>query len=259
MSSASTETRTDAALLRAHAAGDRHAFEELFRRHRPRLYRVARRRTLSAEDADDAVQEAMLSAHRGAGSFRYDASVGSWLHRIVVNACQDRLRRNAVRPTTAITDDDCVPVADRTAALETARAISDCDASVSTSQGHFLAANSRGFRGGYPYSRHSLGVAPIAKRGRSMQRDGWYTSERDALLLKEPERVGRYAAERSLSRLGSRKLSTRRVPILFEAPLASGLVQGAWALTASTSPSTVCTQPHRLVGLLLLPHVWTTL
>ena len=120
VSSASTETRTDAALLRAHAAGDRHAFEELFRRHRPRLYRVARRRTLSAEDADDAVQEAMLSAHRGAGSFRYDASVGSWLHRIVVNACQDRLRRNAVRPTTAITDDDCVPVADRTAALETA-------------------------------------------------------------------------------------------------------------------------------------------
>jgi PmbA protein len=65
-----------------------------------------------------------------------------------------------------------------------------------------------------------------------MQRDGWYTSERDALLLKEPERVGRYAAERSLSRLGSRKLSTRRVPILFEAPLASGLL-GSFSAAAS--------------------------
>ena len=111
---------TDADLLCAHAAGDRHAFEELFRRHAPRLYRVARRRSLTAEDAADAVQEAMLSAHRGAGSFRYDASVGSWLHRIVVNACQDRLRRNAIRPTTTLADDDCMPVADRTAALDTA-------------------------------------------------------------------------------------------------------------------------------------------
>ena len=124
MSSTPTAARTclatDADLLCAHAAGDRHAFEELFRRHAPRLYRVARRRSLTAEDAADAVQEAMLSAHRAAGSFRYDASVGSWLHRIVVNACQDRLRRNAVRPTTPLTDDDCVPVCDRTAALETA-------------------------------------------------------------------------------------------------------------------------------------------
>ena len=120
MSRASTTSLSDAALLRAHAAGDRHAFEELFRRHGPALYRVARRRSLTDEDAHDAVQEAMLSAHRGAGSFRYDAAVSSWLHRIVVNACQDRLRRNAVRPTTALVDEDCVPVADRTAELETA-------------------------------------------------------------------------------------------------------------------------------------------
>ncbi len=111
---------TDAELLRAHAAGERHAFEELFRRHRHRLYRVARQRSLTDEDADDAVQEAMLAAHRSAGSFRYDASVGSWLHRIVVNACQDRLRHNAIRPTTALTDDGCVQVTDRTAELETA-------------------------------------------------------------------------------------------------------------------------------------------
>ena len=110
---------SDADLLCAHAGGDRHAFEELFRRHRPRLYRVARRCGLTDDDADDAVQEAMLSAHRGAASFRHDAAVTSWLHRIVVNACQDRLRRNAVRQTTALTDDECLPVADPTAQLET--------------------------------------------------------------------------------------------------------------------------------------------
>lgn len=111
---------TDGELLRAHAAGDRRAFEELVHRHGPRLYRVARRHSLTEEDAQDALQEAMLSAHRGAGSFRHDAAVGSWLHRIVLNACQDRLRRNAIRPTAALTDDDCVPVPDRTAQLETA-------------------------------------------------------------------------------------------------------------------------------------------
>lgn len=114
---------SDADLLSAHAAGDRRAFDELFRRHRPRLYRAARRRGLTDEDADDAVQEAMLSAHRAAASFRHDAAVASWLYRIVINACRDRLRRNAIRPTTALTDGDCVPVADRTAALETAMVV----------------------------------------------------------------------------------------------------------------------------------------
>ncbi|MGI9124399.1 MAG: sigma-70 family RNA polymerase sigma factor, partial [Mycobacterium sp.] len=94
--------RTDAELLRAHAAGDPFAFEELIHRHRVRLHRVARRASSSAEDADDALQEALLSAHRGARSFRNDATVGSWLHRIVVNACRDRLRHNAIRPTTAL-------------------------------------------------------------------------------------------------------------------------------------------------------------
>lgn len=112
--------RTDADLLVAHVDGDRYAFAELFGRHRTQLYRLARRRSQNAEDADDAVQEAMLSAHRGAGSFRNDAAVGSWLHRIVVNACRDRLRRSAIRPTTALEDDDCVPVPDRAAEVETA-------------------------------------------------------------------------------------------------------------------------------------------
>lgn len=109
---------SDAELLAAHAAGDRYAFAELFGRHRSRLYRLARCSTPTPEDADDVLQEAMLSAHRGAASFRNDAAVGSWLHRIVVNACRDRLRRNASRIAEPLTD-DIHPVADRTPSVET--------------------------------------------------------------------------------------------------------------------------------------------
>ncbi|MCW2551106.1 MAG: polymerase sigma-E factor [Mycobacterium sp.] len=110
--------RSDAELLAAHVAGDRYAFDELFHRHRRQLHRLARLTTRTAEDAEDALQDAMLSAHRGAGSFRHDAAVGSWLHRIVVNACLDRLRRTKAHPTTAL--EDVYPVADRTAQVETA-------------------------------------------------------------------------------------------------------------------------------------------
>jgi RNA polymerase sigma-70 factor (ECF subfamily) len=112
--------RSDDELLCAHLAGDRYAFEELFQRHRVRLYRLARRHSRTAEDADDALQDAMLSAHRAAGSFRNDAQVRSWLYRIVLNACQDGLRRNAIRPTVALAPEDCPPVADGTGRLETA-------------------------------------------------------------------------------------------------------------------------------------------
>jgi RNA polymerase sigma-70 factor, ECF subfamily len=112
------EQRSDAELLAAHVAGDRFAFAELFHRHRGQLHRVARLTSRCTEDAEDAVQEAMASAHRGAGSFRHDAAVSSWLHRIVVNACLDRLRRNKTHLTTAL--DDVYPVPDRTGQVETA-------------------------------------------------------------------------------------------------------------------------------------------
>ena len=118
MPSFSADHRSDADLLCAHVAGDRRAFEELFRRHRVQLYRLARRRSHTAEDADDALQEAMLSAHRGAGAFRHDAAVGSWLHRIVVNACRDRMRRNGF--AVGVLTDECFSIADRTADIETA-------------------------------------------------------------------------------------------------------------------------------------------
>jgi PmbA protein len=96
--------------------------------------------------------------------------------------------------------------------------------SVSAQQSHFWAGNSRGFRGGYASSRHSLSVSPIAGKGRDMQRDYWYTSMRDALDMASPEAVGRYAAERALSRLNSRKVKTCEVPILFESTVAAGLL-----------------------------------
>lgn len=110
--------RSDAELLAAHVAGDRHAFGELFLRHQRQLHRLARLTTRTPEDAEDALQDAMLSAHRGAGAFRHDAAVGSWLHRIVVNACLDRLRRIKAHPTVPL--EDVYAVADRTAQVETA-------------------------------------------------------------------------------------------------------------------------------------------
>jgi PmbA protein len=103
---------------------------------------------------------------------------------------------------------------------------------VSAQQSHFWAGNTRGFRGGYASSRHSLSVAPIAGRGDAMQRDAWYSSMRDPADLAPPEAVGRYAAERALSRLRSRKIATCEVPVLFESPLAAGLL-GAYVQATS--------------------------
>ncbi len=97
-------------------------------------------------------------------------------------------------------------------------------AGVSAQQAHFWAGNTRGFRGGYASSRHSLSVAPIAHWGRDMQRDAWYSSMRDPLELASPEAVGRYAAERALARLKARKVATCEVPVLFENTLAAGLL-----------------------------------
>jgi PmbA protein len=111
------------------------------------------------------------------------------------------------------------------AALAVSRRIGNSEgASVSAQQSHFFSAHTHGFRGGYASSRHSLSVAPIAGRGNAMQRDYWLSSMRDARQLASPQAVGRYAAERALSRLGSRKIATRECPVLFEAPLAAGLL-----------------------------------
>ena len=105
-------------------------------------------------------------------------------------------------------------------------------AAVSAQQSHFWMGNTRGFEGGYASSRHSISVAPIAGRGAGMQRDSWYSSMRDANDLASVEAVGRYAAERALSRLKARKVATAEVPVLFESTMAVGLLG---ALVQATS------------------------
>ncbi|MEJ7628296.1 MAG: RNA polymerase sigma factor SigM [Nocardioidaceae bacterium] len=101
-----TSGSDDASLLAAHVAGDSDAFAELVQRHRDRLWAVALRTTGDREEAADAVQEALVSAFRRADSFRGDAQVSTWLHRIVVNACLDRLRRQRARPTDPLPEDE---------------------------------------------------------------------------------------------------------------------------------------------------------
>jgi RNA polymerase sigma-70 factor, ECF subfamily len=88
-----------------HVAGDPDAFGTLFLRHRDRLWAVAVRTLSDPEEAADALQDAMISAFRRADSFRGDSAVTTWLHRIVINACLDRLRRKAARPAAGGTDE----------------------------------------------------------------------------------------------------------------------------------------------------------
>jgi RNA polymerase sigma-70 factor (ECF subfamily) len=113
-----TPSATDAELMVAHVAGDPDAFSELVRRHRDRLWAVALRTLGDREEAADAVQEALLSAFRRAETFRGDSAVTTWLHRIVVNACLDRIRRRSARPTTPLGDFDPPERGDESAAAE---------------------------------------------------------------------------------------------------------------------------------------------
>ena len=113
-----TDSRDDRALLAAHVAGDPEAFTVLVRRHRDRLWAVALRTMRDREEAADALQDALLSAYRNAGGYRGDAAVTTWLHRVVVNACLDRMRRQAVRPSVPLGDTDVPNLTDEQAALE---------------------------------------------------------------------------------------------------------------------------------------------
>jgi RNA polymerase sigma-70 factor (ECF subfamily) len=112
---------SDDELLTRHVAGDPEAFNELVARHRDRLWAVALRTLGNPEDAADAVQDALLSAYRGAAGFRGGSAVTTWLHRIVVNACLDLARRRAVRPVEPLRIDPAAEPAgrDRVAERET--------------------------------------------------------------------------------------------------------------------------------------------
>ena len=100
------DQRPDAELLSAHAAGDPVAFTVLVGRHRDRLWAVALRTMGNPDEAADALQDALLSAHRSAATFRGDSQVTTWMHRIVVNACLDRIRRSRARPTVPLPEHD---------------------------------------------------------------------------------------------------------------------------------------------------------
>lgn len=137
----------------------------------------------------------------------------------------------------AVTPEEALQIALRceAAAFATSKKITNSEgAGVSAQQSHFFTEHMRGgergrigiFRGGYASSRHSFSVAPIAGRGANMQRDAWYSSMRSPAELASPEAVGRYAAERALARLKPRQVATTECPVLFEAPLAAGLLGG---------------------------------
>lgn len=97
-------------------------------------------------------------------------------------------------------------------------------ASVSTSESDFIYANSAGFIGGYPTTRHSASCSMIATGKQGMQRDYWYAVARDEHGLESAESIGRRAGERTVARLDARKIASCEVPVLFEAPVASGLI-----------------------------------
>jgi RNA polymerase sigma-70 factor (ECF subfamily) len=124
------EDARDRALLAAHVAGDPDAFSALVRRHQDRLWAVALRTLGNREEAADALQDALLSAFRSAATYRGDARVTTWLHRVVVNACLDRVRRQKARPTVPMPDDGGPAdprdrLADRETAIEIEVALAD--------------------------------------------------------------------------------------------------------------------------------------
>lgn len=127
----------------------------------------------------------------------------------------------------ALSVEDAIETARRCeqAAFDASPRISNSEgATVSTQQAQFVSANSLGFMGGYPTSRHYISCSVIAGEQDAMQRDDWYTTHRDAARLDDPFSVGRIAAERAVARLGGRKVKTGEFPVLFEAPLAAGLL-----------------------------------
>jgi PmbA protein len=111
------------------------------------------------------------------------------------------------------------------AALDTDKRIGNSEgATVNVHEAQFVTANSLGFIGGYPTSRHSVSCAVIAGKGEAMERDYWYSVGRDAREIVEVRQIGRIAAERALRRLKARQLDTMQVPVIFEAPIAASLL-----------------------------------
>jgi PmbA protein len=116
------------------------------------------------------------------------------------------------------------------------RIVNSEGATVSSHAGIHVYGNSHGFVGGYPTSRHGISCAVVGQEGESMQRDYWWTTARAAAELESAAAVGRRAGERTVARLGARRLSTRQVPVLFSPQLAAGLLR---SLTSAISGSSL--------------------
>ncbi|HTY02339.1 MAG TPA: metalloprotease PmbA [Rhodocyclaceae bacterium] len=179
----------------------------------------------------EAVKSTVAAAHSIAGFTAEDSCAGL--------AEADLLARDVKDPGLYfpwhVSAEEAIDIARRCeqAALDVSPLITNTEgASVSVHQSHFVSANSLGFMGGYATSRHYISCSAIAGTGDDMQRDDWYSGQRDPLDLAAPEVIGDYAARRTLARLGARKLKTRKVPVLLEAPLATGLI-GSFVHAAS--------------------------
>lgn len=199
------------------------------------VYLGQRRGNASTSDfSRAAIEQTVRAAHDIARYTAEDPAAGLPDAQDLVTPAQAQLDLDLFHPW-LVDADAAAAIARRceAAALATDARITNSEgAAVSVQQSHFQAGNTRGFRGGYASSRHSLSVAPIAGRGSGMQRDHWYSSMRRPADLAAPEVVGRYAAERALARLRARKIATCEVPVLFEAPLAAGLL-GAYVQATS--------------------------
>ena len=212
------------------------------------VYVGRRRGNASTSDfSSAAVQQTVQAAHDIARFTAEDPMAGLPDEADVAPASASAAELDLFHPW-AVTSEQAAELALRCeeAAFATDKRIANSEgAGVSAQQSHFFSAHTHGFRDGYASSRHSISVSPIAGTGDDMQRDAWYSSMRDAQDLASPKRVGRYAAERALSRLGARKISTRQCPVLFESPLAAGLLG---ALVQAISGGALYRQSSFLLG-----------
>ncbi len=191
------------------------------------VYVGQRRGNASTSDFSDAAIAQTVSAAFDIARFTAEDPFASLPMAKDIASAKDRKRDLDLFHPWVLTSEDAAVLAleCEAAALSVDKRITNSEgAAVSAQQSHFFSAHTNGFRGGYASSRHSLSVSPIAGKGDDMQRDAWYSSMRNAKDLASPEAVGRYAAERALSRLQARKIPTTECPVLFESPLAAGLL-----------------------------------
>jgi PmbA protein len=191
------------------------------------VYVGKRRGNASTSDFSQVAIEQTVSAAFDIARFTAEDPFASLPDEKDIAPLADRKRDLELFFPWAITSEQAAQLAleCESAALAVDKRITNSEgAAVSAQQSQFFSAHTHGFRGGYATSRHSLSVSPIAGKGKDMQRDAWYSSMRSSEELASAQAVGRYAAERALSRLKARKIPTTECQVLFESPLAAGLL-----------------------------------